>query len=74
MKWYKDNLKASDMTVSEISYLLNICTKVPAALEQVLVNIKSDKLRWVVNTNDGRVKLSSIGDAFVSSKLPKENK
>ncbi|MGB4774034.1 MAG: hypothetical protein WBP45_02580, partial [Daejeonella sp.] len=74
MKWYVDNTDKSDVSIEEVNYLLSICSKVPSALEQVLVNMKGAKFRWVSNAQDGKVKLSSIGDSYVLTKLPKTAK
>lgn len=74
MKWYANHMGKAEISIEEINYLLSICSKVPSALEQVLINMKGSKYRWVSNTEDGKVKLSSIGDSFVLTKLPKTTK
>ncbi len=73
MKWYKDNKKKNEISLSEINYLLSICSKVPSALEQVLINMKGAKFRWVANSDNGNVQLTSIGETYVTNKLPKKS-
>ena len=75
MKWYKDHINSNEISLEEINYLMKICSKVPSALVQVLVNMKGDGFRWVSNTNNnGYVQLTSIGENYVINKLPKITK
>lgn len=74
MKWYKDHIKTNEISLQEINYLLSICSKVPSALEQVLINMKGPKFHWVANKGEGKVSLTSIGETHVISKLPKVDK
>lgn len=74
MKWYKDHIKTNEISLQEINYLMSICSKVPSALEQVLINMKGSKFHWVANKSDGKVSLTSIGETHVISKLPKGSK
>lgn len=71
IKWYKEQKAKHDISLQEIKYLLKICSKVPGALEQVLINIKGEKFNWIANTNDSKVSITSIGDSYVTSSLPK---
>jgi hypothetical protein len=71
MKWYKDYSKVSEISLEDINYLLSVCSEVPTALEQVLVNMKGSKFRWVSNKENGKVSLTSIGETYVITKLPK---
>lgn len=72
MKWFKDHRKNSEIKLEEISYLLSICSKVPNALEQVLINMKGPNFRWITKLEDGGFQLTSIGENIVHNKLPKE--
>jgi hypothetical protein len=75
MKWYKDHIKSNEISLEEINYLMKVCSKVPSALGQVLINMKGDGFRWVSNTNNnGNVQLTSIGETYVLNKLPKTTK
>ena len=75
MKWYKDHINSNEISLEEINYLMKVCSKVPSALAQVLINMKGDGFRWVSNTNNnGNVQLTSIGETYVINKLPKTTK
>lgn len=74
MSWYQDYAKTNGISPQEIKYLLRICTKEPAALEQVLINMKGSKFHWITNESDGKVSLTSLGKSHVINKLPKVNK
>lgn len=74
MKWYKDHINNADISIEEINYLMKICSKVPTALGQVLINMKGDAFRWVSNAANGKIQLTSIGETYVISKLPKTTK
>jgi len=74
MKWYKDHIKSKEISLEEINYLLNICSKTPSAIEQVLINMKGSKFRWISNAGEAKVQLTSIGENHVLNKLPKVSK
>ena len=71
VKWFCDQLEHEDISLEEINYLLSICSKVPTALEQVIINMKGSKYRWVAKSENNKVKLTSIGESYVTNKLPK---
>jgi hypothetical protein len=74
MKWYKDYSGKTEISIKEINYLLSICSKVPSALDQVLINMKGSKFRWVSYGNQEKVKLTSIGETYINTKLISNNK
>lgn len=74
MKWYKDHINSNEIGVDEINYLMSICDKVPSAIGQVLINMKGSNFRWVSNSAKGKVQLTSIGETYVTNKLPKTDK
>lgn len=74
MKWYKEHINSNEIGVDEINYLMSICDKVPSAIGQVLINMKGSSFRWVSNSVKGKVQLTSIGETYVTNKLPKSEK
>lgn len=74
MKWYKDHVNSNEISLEKINYLMKVCSKVPSALGQVLINMKGDGFRWVSNAGSkGNVQLTSIGETHVIKKLPRTN-
>ena len=71
MKWYKEHSKSNEIGIEEINYLMSICDKVPSAIGQVLINMKGKGFRWISNLAKGKVQLTSIGEIYVTNKLPK---
>lgn len=67
MKWFKDDTNNDEISLEEINYLLSLTSKAPSALGQVLINMGGSGFHWVNKGTIGKYKLSSIGEAHVSS-------
>lgn len=70
MKWFKDDTENIDISLEEIAYLLGVCSTVPTALRQVLINIQNDGSKWITKTAEGKFKLAASGELHIDD-LPK---
>lgn len=70
MRWAEVENAKKELGLQEIAYMLDICSKIPSALNQVLINAKGARYRWLRNVGDSTdVQLTTTGRLHVDEKL-----